>query len=102
MDRKFPVSSFIELTKPRILTLVLVTTVIGFFLGGHGISSLPRLLYTLLGAALTCAGASALNHYLERDADSKMVRTKNRPIPQGLLYISYGRFNKIGLTKKFW
>ncbi|HLD69777.1 MAG TPA: heme o synthase [Candidatus Omnitrophota bacterium] len=81
MKNKFPVSAYFELTKPRILALVLVTTTIGFFLGGKGISSFSQLLVTLTGAGLVCAGAAALNQYLERDADSKMQRTKNRPIP---------------------
>ena len=81
-------SAYIELTKPRILTLILVTTAIGFFLGGHGIhsfQSFSKLLLTLLGAACTCAGASALNHYLERDVDGKMDRTRLRPIPMGVI-----------------
>ena len=85
MKNKFPLSAYIELTKPRILGLVLVTTAIGFFLGGKGISSFPKLFVTLVGAGLVCAGASALNQYLERDADSKMDRTKNRPIPTGVI-----------------
>ena len=94
MRKTFPIAAYIELTKPNILTMVLVTTTIGFFLGGHGLHSLSLLFFTLLGAALTCAGASALNHYLERDADSKMKRTQNRPIPKGIISpsnaMSYG------------
>ena len=78
-------SAYLELTKPRILSLVLVTTAIGFFLGGKGIHSFSRLIITLLGAGLVCAGASALNQYLERDSDKKMLRTKNRPIPTGII-----------------
>ncbi len=77
--------AYIELTKPRILSLVLVTTTLGFFLGGKGIHSFLKLFITLAGAGLVCAGASALNQYLERESDSKMVRTKNRPIPQGII-----------------
>ena len=77
--------AYIELTKPRILQLVLVTTTIGFFLGGQGIHSFTILFLTLLGAGLTCAGAAALNHYLERDVDALMARTKNRPLPKGII-----------------
>ena len=88
------ISAYFELTKPRILTLVLVTTVLGFYLGGGGISSFIRLFHLLLGAALVCGGSSALNHFLEREADSQMERTKNRPIPQGIISppnaLSYG------------
>jgi len=78
-------NAYVELTKPRITTLVLVTTFIGFFLGNKGIHSWPLLLITIFGAALVCAGASALNHYLERDVDCLMLRTQNRPIPSGLI-----------------
>jgi len=78
-------NAYLELTKPRILTLVLVTTFIGFFLGGQGIHSWSLLITTILGAALVCAGASALNHYLERDVDCLMLRTQNRPIPLGII-----------------
>ncbi len=78
-------NAYIELCKPRILTLVLVTTALGYFLGGEGFSHPYRLLMTLLGAGIVCGGAAALNHYLERDADAKMARTKNRPLPRGLI-----------------
>ena len=58
---------------------------LGYFLGGKGIADWINFCFSLSGAALVCAGASALNHYLERDADCKMARTKNRPIPSGLI-----------------
>jgi len=74
---------YLELCKPRILFLVLVTTTFGYYLGGKGITSWSGLMTLLMGTSLVCAGSSALNHYLERDFDSKMQRTKNRPIPSG-------------------
>jgi len=77
--------AYLELTKPRILTLVLITTTLGFFLSGDGITSLSQLLILLVGAAFVCAGSSTLNHYLEREADSKMFRTCHRPIPSGII-----------------
>ena len=77
--------SYTELTKPSILYLVLVTTVLGFYFAEGGIHHLLLLCWTLLGAALTCAGASALNQYLERDVDALMQRTKKRPIPMGVI-----------------
>ena len=77
------IDSYIELLKPRILSLVLVTTALGYFLGGHGIQSALALVHLLFGTACVCGGSAALNHYLERDADAKMNRTKNRPIPSG-------------------
>ena len=79
------ISAYMELSKPRILSLILVTTALGFFLGNKGIHDVGALLITLVGAGLTCAGASALNNYLERDSDSKMTRTKNRPLPRGII-----------------
>jgi len=78
-------SAYIELLKPNIMSLVLVSTVLGYFLGGDGIDDYSKLLITLLGTALTAGGAGALNHYLERDADKLMQRTKNRPLPSGLI-----------------
>lgn len=77
------VAPYITLMKPRILVMVLVTTVLGFFLGGRGIVSYPLLLATLFGTALSCGGAGVLNQYLERDVDLLMKRTKRRPIPSG-------------------
>ena len=90
----FPFAAYIELTKPRILTLVLVTTALGFFLGGRGVHSLPLLFYTLLGTACVAGGSAVLNHYLERDVDRTMHRTRNRPLPTGIVKpstaMSYG------------
>ncbi len=82
---KSKAASYIELTKPGITRLVLVTTVIGFALGGDGVTRWGLLALTLLGTALGSAGAFVLNHYLERDADGLMERTKNRPIPAGIV-----------------
>ncbi len=77
--------AYIELSKPNIMSLVLITTVLGYYLGGNGIESWLTLIITLIGTALSSGGAGALNHYLERDADSLMERTKNRPIPKGII-----------------
>jgi|TARA_Y100000031_G_C8244039_1_gene397156 protoheme IX farnesyltransferase len=65
--------------------MVLVTTILGFYLGGNVISSFRLLVVTLLGTGLCAGGAGALNHYLERDADMQMERTKNRPLPSGII-----------------
>ncbi len=78
-------NAYIELTKPSIMMLILVTTTLGFYFAEGGIHHLWILFYTLLGAGLTCAGSGTLNHYLERDSDALMNRTKNRPIPSGLI-----------------
>ena len=78
-------AAYIELLKPNIVSLVLITTVLGYYLGGNGIDSWFTLMLTLIGTALTAGGAGALNHYLERDTDSLMKRTQNRPIPAGII-----------------
>lgn len=80
---KSTLKSYIELTKPGIVRLVLVTAVAGFALGGEGIYRWRLLLFTLAGTALGSAGAFALNHYFEREADGLMDRTRNRPLPSG-------------------
>jgi protoheme IX farnesyltransferase len=74
-----------ELAKPRILLMVLVTTSLGFFLGARGIDSVLHLCLTLLGVGCATGGAAMLNNYLERDLDAKMVRTRGRALPAGLI-----------------
>ena len=74
-----------ELAKPRILLMVLVTTSLGFFLGTRGIDSVLQLCLTLLGVGCATGGAAMLNNYLERDLDAKMVRTRDRALPAGLV-----------------
>lgn len=76
-------AAYRELTKPRIVTMVLVTTMLGFAMGRGGLLPLSLLFWTLFGTGLTAAGASALNQYFERDADALMNRTRNRPLPLG-------------------
>ncbi|HYK90207.1 MAG TPA: heme o synthase, partial [Acidobacteriota bacterium] len=78
-------ADFLELTKPRITLMVLVTTLVGFYLGLRGSVPLVLLGHTLLGTALVASGASAFNMYLERHFDSLMKRTHNRPLPAGRL-----------------
>ena len=78
-------SKIAELSKLNIMSLVLVATFLGFYLGSNGEMEYNKLLLTLLGTALTAAGSGSLNHYLERDADKKMDRTRNRPLPSGTL-----------------
>jgi protoheme IX farnesyltransferase len=78
-------ADFVELTKPRIVALELVTVVVAYHLASpHGIAPWV-LLHTLLGAALVAASAGALNQWWERVADARMSRTANRPLPTGRL-----------------
>lgn len=80
---RFP--DFLELTKPRVTLLILLTMAFGFYLGSRGTLDWIVLLNALLGTALVAGGTSALNQYLEREIDTKMLRTKNRPLPSGRL-----------------
>jgi heme o synthase len=75
----------LELTKPRITVMVLFTVAIGAMLASPAVPDLVLLFNTLIGTTLVAAGASALNQLLERDADARMRRTENRPLPAGRL-----------------
>ncbi len=76
---------YLELTKPRITSLVLFTTAAGYYLGLSGTVAFAHLLHTLVGTALVAGGASAVNMWLERRSDAQMQRTLNRPLPAGRL-----------------
>ena len=93
-------SIYLELSKLNILSLVLVATFLGYYLGNNGLGDLSTLFYTLLGTSMTASGSGALNHYLERDSDKYMERTKNRPLPTGLIsplhVIIFGVFMVLG------
>jgi len=78
-------ADYLELTKPRIATLVLVTVAVAAMLAGGEVPSGALLTHTLLGTALVAASASALNQWLERVSDARMVRTADRPLPAGRL-----------------
>lgn len=78
-------SDLLELTKPRITTMVMVTVGIGALLAGDGELSLPLLIHALLGTGMVSGGASALNQILEREVDGRMRRTADRPLPTGRL-----------------
>ena len=76
-------ADYVELTKPRIAAMALVTVAVGYLLGAAPAFSPEHLIHTLIGAGLVAAGGSALNHWLERRADARMTRTANRPLPGG-------------------
>lgn len=73
--------NLIELTKVRIGFLVLVTTVIGFYLGAQGEINLSLLFFTIIGTLLSSTGSSVMNNVIESETDKLMVRTKNRVLP---------------------
>jgi len=76
---------YFELAKPRILSMVLVTTTLGFFLGNRGLHPLPLFFATLLGVGCATGGGAMLNNYLDRNSDEKMNRTRGRALPAGLV-----------------
>lgn len=78
-------SDYLALTKPRILVMVLFTVAAGALLAAGGVPDARLLAPALLGTALVAAGASALNQLFERDSDSRMRRTENRPLAAGRL-----------------
>src|SRR5262245_43986371 len=77
------VADYVELTKPRIGALVLITTIVGYVAASTGAVDFMRLLHTVVGTAMAAAGANILNQFIERDRDALMVRTSGRPIPSG-------------------
>lgn len=78
-------SALVELTKPGITRLVVITAAAGFYLASTGRMDFLLLLHTLFGTALAASGSGALNQYLEREADARMRRTARRPLPSGRL-----------------
>lgn len=90
-------ADLVALTKPRITSTVLATTLGGFFLGRQGHDS-ARLAATVIGTALVVGGANALNMYLERESDRFMKRTSQRPLPAGRMTPGVALFFGLGLT----
>lgn len=81
----FLLSAYLMLTKPGIIIGNGVTTIGGFALASHGYFNLPLLLFTLGGLSLVIASACVLNNYVDREADKKMKRTRNRPLARGIV-----------------
>ena len=90
--------AYFELTKPSITFLILISTALGFYLGGDGIQDYVKFLITLLGSCLVSSGAGALNHFAEMESDWLMERTKKRPLPTGLIEPDNARIFGLGLT----
>ncbi|HSV68301.1 MAG TPA: heme o synthase [Mycobacteriales bacterium] len=74
------VRAYVALTKPRIIELLLVTTVPAMMLAAHGLPSWWLVLYTLVGGTAAAGSANALNCYVDRDIDELMTRTRQRPL----------------------
>ncbi|MFJ8000634.1 heme o synthase [Streptomyces sp. NPDC096310] len=79
------VKAFVMLTKPRIIELLLITTVPVMFLAQQGVPNLLLVLTTCIGGYLSAGGANALNMYIDRDIDALMDRTSQRPLVTGMV-----------------
>jgi protoheme IX farnesyltransferase len=79
-------ADFVSLTKPRLNSLVLVTSAAAYFLGDGHLLPWSSLVHTLVGTGLVAGGASALNQHWERDSDRLMRRTRLRPLPDARLH----------------
>jgi protoheme IX farnesyltransferase len=84
-DRIRVARDLIALTKPRVLVMVLATTLVGYFVGLRGSADFVRVTHLLVGTLLAAGGTLALNQHLERDVDARMERTRRRPLPDGRL-----------------
>jgi len=84
-DRHQVVSDLVALTKPRVVIMVLVTTLVGYDAGLRGSPDYVRMLHLLIGTLLAAGGTLALNQYWERGLDARMDRTRARPLPDGRL-----------------
>jgi protoheme IX farnesyltransferase len=76
---------YLELTKPRVVALIVLTAIIGTLLATPGLPPIDALVFGNLGIALAAAAAAAVNHALDREIDARMGRTRNRPLPTGHL-----------------
>ena len=84
-DRRRVLTDLVVLTKPRVVLMVLVTTLIGYYVALPGPADWLRVIHLVVGTVLAAGGTLALNQYRERDVDARMERTRLRPLPDGRL-----------------
>ena len=84
-ERSRVAADLVSLTKPRVVVMVLVTTVVGYYVALAGTPDYGRLIALVIGTLLAAGGTLALNQYWERDVDALMERTRTRPLPEGRL-----------------
>ena len=84
------VRDYVELTKPRIISLLLLTTVATMIVAEGSFPEVSTLLWTMLGGYLAAGGAGAINHYLDRERDARMARTRGRPLVAGRIEPLHG------------
>jgi protoheme IX farnesyltransferase len=77
------VADYVRLTKPRVISLLLVTTLLAMVMAERGWPDGPTVLWTMIGGYLAAGGANAINQWFDRDIDARMRRTATRPIPSG-------------------
>jgi heme o synthase len=85
ISAKARLAAYLELTKPRITVLIMLTSAAGFALGSRGRINYALLAHALLGIGLLSSGIATLNQFIERDLDGLMRRTADRPLPSGRL-----------------
>src|SRR5437660_5211675 len=86
LNAKARLAAYIELTKPRITFLIVLTAAAGFCLGSRGAVDYVIFAHAMLGIALLSSGIATLNQFIERDLDGLMRRTADRPLPSGRLF----------------
>jgi protoheme IX farnesyltransferase len=91
-------AAYMELTKPRITFLIVLTSAAGFALASRGSVDYARLVTAMIGIALLSSGIATINQYMERDLDALMRRTANRPLPSGKLLPWEALAFGVGLT----
>ena len=89
---------YLELTKPRVTWLIVMSTAVGYYFGHNGPWAVWAIIHALVGTALIASGTAALNQWYERDADREMHRTQRRPLPSGRLRPTNALWFGIGLA----
>jgi len=103
MKQPSVLADLVTLTKPRIISLLLVTTVAPMFMTDRGLPSPMLVVWVLIGGYLMAGGANAINMWFDRDIDDRMTRTRLRPIPAGRLTPAQGLLFGVSLGAiAFW
>ena len=96
-------ADFLALAKPRVVLMVVLTTLVGYYLGASSDLDVLRLVHLLVGTALAAGGTLALNQFLERDVDAQMLRTRTRPLPDGRLQpVEAAAFGTLATVGESW
>ena len=96
-SRPSVLADLVTLTKPRIISLLLVTTVAPMFITPAGLPTASQIFWVMLGGYLMAGGANTINMWFDRDIDTRMARTRLRPIPAGRIAPTFGLGFGIGL-----